>query len=228
MAPCCLQDKLQTPWPGVQGLPQSRTRSPTTLAITFLYLSQTGEVRPGPKVAEICLMNGGVSPPNQLLCFGGWDGHCDETQLLGHREYVTDPPPGFFLMFCSTMIVSIPKKRVVLLEPPSCLMSWFHTPSMQFFGGPLLIIGTSFLHSTQSKRGKRQCVMKPLGSALAGMQKHFITDYFWRVFTASRKGAMKFYLNRRKLNYLSHAHFYQVAGDDKSIRANMRSILLKR
>ena len=36
---------------------------------------------------------------------------------------------------------------------------------------------------------------------------------------------MKLYLNRRKLNYLSHTNFYQMAGDKKSILANLLYIL---
>lgn len=43
--------------------------------------------------------------------------------------------------------------------------------------------------------------------------------------TVSRKRVMKLYLNRRKLNYLSHTNFYQMAGDEKSILANLPYIL---
>lgn len=35
MAPCCLQNKIQTPWPGVQGPPQSCMCLSTTLPEDF-------------------------------------------------------------------------------------------------------------------------------------------------------------------------------------------------
>lgn len=36
---------------------------------------------------------------------------------------------------------------------------------------------------------------------------------------------MKLYPNRRKLNYLSHTNFLQMAGDEKSTLANVLYIL---
>lgn len=38
---------------------------------------------------------------------------------------------------------------------------------------------------------------------------------------------MKLYLNRRKLNYLSHTNFYQMAGDKKSTHKYAVYITLK-
>lgn len=72
----------------------------------------------------------------------------------------------------------------------------------------------------KKKKSQTSECQKLSGSALAAMQKHFTIDYFWRLFTALRKRVVKLYLNRRKINYLSKANFYQLSGDEKSFPAS--------
>lgn len=141
---------------------------------------------------------------------------------------------------CSALLCFNPKKWLALLEQLSCLVSWF---SILWFSRQCTCTGIAnrhaifrrplaknfhlFFSQSTEKKSQTSACQKPSGSALAGMQKHFPTDYFWRLFTASRKRVVKLYLNRRKLNYLSKTNFYQMAGDEKSFPVNTLYITLK-
>lgn len=184
MAPCCLQDKIQNSlaWrsrPSIISHMCSYNSS-----IRFLNSSQIGEIRPGPKGAELFLMNGKISPPNQLVCFRGWDIHCDQRELLRHREYITNLSwvsqalhYSYFLnskkMSCTSGTSQLP--CVSVLHP---VTQQGLPPGMKFSGGHLVITGSSSFHGTKRKESQMSACQEPPGSASARMQKHFTTDYF--------------------------------------------------
>lgn len=104
-----------------------------------------------------------------------------------------------------------------------CASAWSAT-SYRILWGSLDSNQHLFFSQCTEKKNQMPACQKPPDSALAGIQKCFTIDYFWRLHSIKEE-SNEIYLNRRKLNYLSHTNFYQMAGGEKSILANKLYIL---